>query len=600
MNIKIFKRVAAVTAAALMTVSAVYADSEPSWWAQTDVNEAIESGIVPDDLQTGYTESLSRAGFTHLAIAYLAKLQGLTPDKLEDGGTPFSDTNDPYVTAAYNRGIINGRGDGSFAPDNSITRQEAAKILINTQAAYLGKTPTGTGELISYTDNASIADWAREYVELATRMQIMKGMEDGSFSPDGTYTTEQAIITFIRLFRNINSDETKDPTWDNENPPIIGILKVIDGELNNGSENITLNGVNIGNWLLVETWLSPISDPNESMANSDIIRILTDRFGEAAADEIIEKYQDSYITEADFERIARLGFNCVRIPFWYRNFMSEDGEWLSDNPDEIQGFRRLDWALDQCKKYGIYAVLDMHGCPGGQSLNHSTGTNGSNTLYTNRDNQKMMEKLWTTIADRYKDNPCIAAYDIMNEPHNNGGNNSPKAWKPEGPQAVSLTNSVYDTMIKAIRRVDQNHVITVEGIWSMKVLPNPVDYGWTNMMYQLHIYDDNEYMINERIKELRSAQKEYGVAVYVGEYNSRSRERFAAGRYSTEKINRSKWNYKGVCAGFDGWSLFNKNLDTRADITSESAENLMKLLGDDMLTENGFYFDTREYNKIKE
>ena len=107
-------------------------------------------------------------------------------------------------------------------------------------------------------------------------------------------------------------------------------------------------------------------------------------------------------------------------------------------------------------------------------------------------------------------------------------------------------------------------------------------------------------MINERIKELRSAQREYGVAVYVGEYNSKSRERFAAGRYSTEKINRSKWNYKGVCAGFDGWSLFNKNLDTRADITSESAENLKKLLGDDMLTENGFYFDTREYNKIKD
>ena len=203
MNIKIFKRAAAVTAAALMTVSVAYADSEPSWWAQTDVNEAIESGIVPADLQTGYTESLSRAGFTHLAIAYLAKLQGLTPDKLEDSGTPFSDTNDPYVAAAYNRGIINGRGDGSFAPDNSITRQEAAKILINTQTAYLGKTPTGTGELISYTDSASIADWAREYVELATRMQIMKGMEDGSFLPDVYANRAEAAVMIYRAMNYI-------------------------------------------------------------------------------------------------------------------------------------------------------------------------------------------------------------------------------------------------------------------------------------------------------------------------------------------------------------------------------------------------------------
>ena len=106
-------------------------------------------------------------------------------------------------------------------------------------------------------------------------------------------------------------------------------------------------------------------------------------------------------------------------------------------------------------------------------------------------------------------------------------------------------------------------------------------------------------MINERIKEMRAVQKNYGVAVYVGEYNSRSRESYAAGRYESENINRAKWIYKGVCAGFDGWSLFNKNLDTRADIYTESAENLKKLLGEDMLTENGFYFDTKEYNKIQ-
>ena len=599
MKHNILKRAAAAAAAALVLSSAAYAADEPSWWAQTDVSDAINTGIVPDDLQKNYTESLSRVGFTHLAISYLAKLQGLTPDKLKESGTPFSDTDDDYVAAAYSRGIISGYGDGSFAPNDGITRQEAAKILINTQKAYMGKEPSGGGDVPEYTDADEVSAWAKEYVELAGRMGIMKGMEDGSFAPNGNYTTEQAIITFGRLFKNVDEAESADPSWDNVNPPITAMLKVVDGELSNGSENVTLNGVNIGNWLLIETWLSPISDPNESMAHSDIIKVLTERFGKETADEIAEEYMNSYITEADFDRIARLGFNSVRIPFWYRNFMTEDGEWLSDKQDEISGFARLDWALEMCRKYGLYAILDMHGCPGGQSINHSTGINNKNELYTNRDYQKMMERLWTEIAKRYKDNPCVAAYDIMNEPHNNGGNNSPKAWKPESPQAVSLTNSIYDTMIKAIRRVDQNHVITVEGIWSMKVLPNPADYGWTNMMYQLHIYDDNEYMINERIKEMRAVQKNYGVAVYVGEYNSRSRESYAAGRYESENINRAKWIYKGVCAGFDGWSLFNKNLDTRADIYTESAENLKKLLGEDMLTENGFYFDTKEYNKIQ-
>ena len=94
MKHNILKRAAAAAAAALVLSSAAYAADEPSWWAQTDVSDAINTGIVPDDLQKNYTESLSRVGFTHLAISYLAKLQGLTPDKLKESGTPFSDTDD--------------------------------------------------------------------------------------------------------------------------------------------------------------------------------------------------------------------------------------------------------------------------------------------------------------------------------------------------------------------------------------------------------------------------------------------------------------------------------------------------------------------------
>lgn len=596
MNFNTIKRAAAAFTAALLSISAVYAAESPSFWAEEEVAAAIEAGIVPEEIQSGYTMPLSRADFTHLALSYLAKLQGTKT--IGADGSPFSDTDDRYVTDAYNRGIIGGYGDGTFMPNNSITRQEAAKILINTQKAYLGKAPEASGESPAYTDSDLISDWARDFVTLASEMKIMQGMEDGSFRPHDTYTTEQAIITFCRLYNSTVSQELKEPTADNVKPPIRGMLKIVDGELNNGYETVTLNGVNLGNWLLVETWLSPIYDPNEVMANADIKSILTNRFGQFAADEVEELYQTNFITENDFKTIAALGFNHVRIPFWYRNFLNEDGSFLRENPDEIQGFKRLDFALEMCEKYGLYAVLDMHGCPGGQSLNHSTGTNGSNALYTNRKYQKMMEDLWVAIAARYKDNQCIAAYDIMNEPHNNGSNNDPKGWKPESPQAVSLTNSIYDTMIKAIRRVDPNHIITVEGIWSMNVLPDPTEYGWTNVMYQLHIYDDSEYMINQRIDELRYAQKKYGVAVYIGEYNSRSRERYAAGRYSDEKLNRAKWNYKGVCAGFDGWTLYNKNLDTKTDISSASLESLTKLLGEDMLTENGFYFDTREYNKI--
>ena len=112
-----------------------------------------------------------------------------------------------------------------------------------------------------------------------------------------------------------------------------------------------------------------------------------------------------------------LGFNCVRIPFWYRNFMNSSGNnRFTVRHDDNDGFKRLDKIIEQCAARGLYVIPDMHGCPGGQSMNQSTGVAGKNELYNNEKNLSIMENLWVAIAERYKDNPVVAAYDIMNEP----------------------------------------------------------------------------------------------------------------------------------------------------------------------------------------
>ena len=79
------------------------------------------------------------------------------------------------------------------------------------------------------------------------------------------------------------------------------------------------------------------------------------------------------------------------------------------------GFQRLDWVIHMAEKYGLYVILDMHGCPGGQSKDHCAGFARQSELFANTKYQDAMEKLWTAIAARYKDSPAVAAYDIMNE-----------------------------------------------------------------------------------------------------------------------------------------------------------------------------------------
>lgn len=367
--------------------------------------------------------------------------------------------------------------------------------------------------------------------------------------------------------------------------------------VNEDGEKIVLNGVNIGNWLLWETWMGFVPEYTEDWAHYDTLEVLTERFGEEKTAEIEKTFMDNFITEDDIAQIEKLGFNCVRVPFWYRNFMNEDGSWLTTNHNNNNpGFQRLDWLIEVCEKYGIYIILDMHGAPGGQSKNHSTGKAGRNELYEVKEKMDTCVELWTTIAERYKDNEVIAVYDLLNEPQNNSGYTGDYSWEAGTPEAASQTNKAYDILYKAIRKTDENHIISFEGIWSTEVLPNPEECGYENVMYQLHIYDRDKNMINYRVNELRKIRKNWNVAVYNGEYNNGEYEYFAQMLYKFCDINRTKWNYKTFNAGSQ-WGIFNQNV-SRIDIKTASYDEILEYVKTIAPTSNFDFNDVEMSNLL--
>ncbi len=380
--------------------------------------------------------------------------------------------------------------------------------------------------------------------------------------------------------------------YNNSNSKEMSLLTVKNGYIvNENGEEFVLKGINLGNWLLWETWMSFVPEYTSDWAYYDTLEVLLDRFGEEKTKEIVNTYEENFITEEDIAQIEKLGFNCVRVPFWYRNFMSEDLKWLSENHNDNHGFQRLDWIISTCEKYGIYVMLDLHGAAGGQSKNHCTGKAGRNELYENEEMMNATVELWCAIAERYKDNKTVFAYDLLNEPQNNSGYEGDYNWAAESEDAVSRTNKAYDILYKAIREIDQNHIISYEGVWSTTVLPDPNEMGYENMLYQLHLYDSEKGMIRYRVKELKTARKDWDVAVIVGEYNNHECEAYAQKQYDKNDISRIKWTYKTYNAG-ESWGIFNKDIE-RIDIKTASYEEILDFIKENTKTE-GFKFNAEE------
>ncbi len=112
--------------------------------------------------------------------------------------------------------------------------------------------------------------------------------------------------------------------------------------VNQKGEKVQLNGVNLGAWMIWEGWLCPYED---DLDHYTVLEVLTERFGEEKAYELFNTYMDNWITEYDLDEIKSMGFNCVRVPFWFRNFYYDDnGRKILDASGEWD-FSRLEWVV---------------------------------------------------------------------------------------------------------------------------------------------------------------------------------------------------------------------------------------------------------------
>lgn len=182
-----------------------FEDVAPGAWYEEAVRYAYFHNIMEGMSETEFAPAtaLTRA----MAVQILYNLEGQPDLSDENLGYPYEDVDAQawYGDAVYwarITGVATGYGDGTFQPGDSITRQEFAQMLYN-YAKYKGYDLSAEGDLSTFPDANSIADWAEAAMSWANGNELINGHDDGTLEPDGTATRAQAASILMQFDQNL-------------------------------------------------------------------------------------------------------------------------------------------------------------------------------------------------------------------------------------------------------------------------------------------------------------------------------------------------------------------------------------------------------------
>ncbi|KRD10862.1 glycosyl hydrolase family 5 [Flavobacterium sp. Root901] len=316
--------------------------------------------------------------------------------------------------------------------------------------------------------------------------------------------------------------------------------KIVDG---NGN-NIILRGLGLGGWMVQEGYMlqtQPFASPQYQIKQK-----IQDVIGEKDTKEFYAAYKANGITKRDIDSLAKWGFNSIRLPMHYNLYTPPAEE---EKNGEItwreEGFIMTDNLLKWCAANKIYLILDLHAAPGGQGNDAAISDYDTTkpSLWQSEANQKKMIALWKKLASRYRDSQWIGGYDIINEPNWNftGSNKNGCDENSNGPLRDLMVS-----VTKAIREVDTNHLVIIEGnCWGNNY--NGIFPLWDdNMALSFHKYWN--YNDQASIQKMLDYRTQYNVPIWLGESGENSNVWFkdALTLVETNNIGWAFWPMKKI------------------------------------------------------
>lgn len=294
--------------------------------------------------------------------------------------------------------------------------------------------------------------------------------------------------------------------------------QIVDG----AGKPLLLRATNLGNWLVPEGYMWLFEGGPQSPA--EIRALLRELLGPEESAAFWQKYRENYVARDDIILLHKAGFNTIRVPLHYSLFESD-----------ADGFKLLDQLILWCRAEGLYVVLDMHAAPGGQTGTNIDDSAGYPWLYQSPQAQEHLIAVWRRLATRYRDEPTVLGYDLLNEPI---------PTYPKLKPLNSLLEPLYKKLSGEIRKVDIHHILFLGGAqWdgNFSIFGKPFD---ANVAYTFHKYwtapDDRV------LKQYIDFRERYDVPIWMGESGENTDDWISQFVKALEKndIGWAFWPYK--------------------------------------------------------
>lgn len=166
-----------------------------------------------------------------------------------------------------------------------------------------------------------------------------------------------------------------------------------------------IRGVNLGNWLVLEKWMTPDLFDGCSAEDETWLNRLMDK---KILDKRLKEHRNTYITENDFAFLNERGINMVRIPVPYFIF--------GGRPPFGGCIEYLDKAFDWAEKWNMRILIDLHTVPGSQNGYDNGGICGVCSWHKHPEEVEYVLGILEKMAGRYAERKGLFGIEVLNEP----------------------------------------------------------------------------------------------------------------------------------------------------------------------------------------
>jgi len=308
---------------------------------------------------------------------------------------------------------------------------------------------------------------------------------------------------------------------------------------------VILRGMGLGGWMLQEGYMFRLSNIGQQYKIKAKIQEVTDS---AYTAKFYDQWLANNTRKIDIDSMRSWGFNSIRLPMHYNLYtLAVDQEPVAGKNTWLQkGFAMTDSLLNWCKANHMYLILDLHAAPGGQGndLNISDRDPAKPSLWDSQANQDKMVALWRKLAERYANEPYIGGYDIINEP--NWGFESADDKRGTNETKNEPLRKLMVDITKAIREVDQKHIIIIEGNGFGNNYKGIFPLWDKNMVVSFHKYGN--FNKQSTIQSFLDISEKNNVPLWMGESGENSNTWFteAISLVESHNIGWSWWQLKKI------------------------------------------------------